>query len=82
VSPADSATLSLLDPAQGNCPNGHSCGHDETMGYRFCATCGYRGLALVCWDATERQIRQSEASGADAAVVDWARSFLAERAPS
>jgi hypothetical protein len=79
MSPADLATLSLLDPDQGVCPNGHRCVLAEVAGRRACATCGYRGIALICFEITADHIDGAEAAGADAFVVASARSFIADR---
>jgi hypothetical protein len=81
MSPADLAMLSLLDPDQGVCPNGHSCRQDEVLGYRTCSSCGYRGLALICWEVTAREINAADRAGAAPQVVDAARTFLAGRNP-
>jgi hypothetical protein len=79
MSPADLATLSLLDPDQGVCPNGHPCALDHMVGRRACRSCGYRGLALICWDITSDHIDQAERAGADPILVNSGRSFLADR---
>ena len=79
LSDGDLATLSLLDPDQGVCPNGHSCRLDDRIGYRRCATCEYRGLALICWEINGKEIATAERAGAAQPVVAWARAFLAER---
>jgi hypothetical protein len=78
-SDGDLATLSLLDPDQGVCPNGHSCRLDDRIGYRRCATCDYRGFALICWDVTFEAIMSAERAGAAMDLVAWARLFLANR---
>lgn len=79
MSPSDLATLSLLDPEQGSCPDGHPCRGDATIGWRQCASCGYVGLALICWDVTPDAIAAAARAGAASAVVAWARAFLADR---
>jgi hypothetical protein len=79
MSPADLATLSLLDPDQGVCPDGHQCVLDDTAGRRACATCSYRGIVLICFEITAGHIASAEAAGADACVVASARSFIADR---
>ena len=80
MSPADLATLSLLEPDQGVCPNGHPCRLDEVeIGYRRCSTGEYVGSALACWDVTPDAIEAARRSGADAAVTAWAEAFLADR---
>jgi hypothetical protein len=79
MSPADLATLSLLDPDQGVCPNGHRCGFGPEAGRRACATCGFHGIALICWEITTDHIDRAETAGADAFVVASARSFIADR---
>ena len=73
---SDLATLSLLDPDQGVCPSGHACRLDGRVGDRRCATCDYRGLALICWDIRADQIEDAYQRGADPRVVVWARSFV------
>jgi len=73
------ATLSLLDPDQGVCPNGHACLLDDLVGYRRCAVCDYRGLALICWDVTIEAIKIAERAGAATEVATWARSFVETR---
>jgi hypothetical protein len=79
MSPADLATLSLLDPDQGVCPNGHPCALDQLVGRRACGSCGYAGTALICWEITSDHIDLAERAGADPIVVDSGRSFLAAR---
>jgi hypothetical protein len=81
MSPADLATLSLLDPDQGVCPEGHPCALDRTVGSRTCRNCGYRGLALICWEITSEHIDQAERAGADPVVVNFGRSFMADQDP-
>jgi hypothetical protein len=76
MSPADLATLSLLDPDQGVCPNGHRCLLGPIVGRRACRTCGYRGIALICWEITADHIDAADRAGADALVVSWARSLV------
>jgi hypothetical protein len=69
----DLATLSLLDPEQGVCPNGHPCRLDPSaVGRRRCEAGEYTGLALICWDVTEEAIASAAAAGADGMVVEWA----------
>jgi hypothetical protein len=80
-SASDLATLSLLDSEQGVCPGGHACRLDGRVGDRRCATCDYRGLALICWDVTPDVIDGAERGGADPRVVEWARAFVADRWP-
>ena len=79
LSQGDLATLSLLDPEQGVCPDGHRCRLDREPGLRNCETCDYRGLALLCWDVKPAEIDSAEQSGARSSVIAWARSFVAER---
>lgn len=79
MSAGDLATLSLLDPDQGACPEGHRCQFDAVPGFRTCATCDYRGLALICWDITSYAIDEAERAGATRDVVSWARDFIGER---
>lgn len=79
LSRGDLATLSLLDPDQGVCPNGHRCRLDATVGYRRCGTCDYQGLALICWNLTPEVVDAATRSEANMVVLEWARSFLAER---
>jgi hypothetical protein len=74
--PADLATLSLLDPDQGVCPNGHSCVLDRMVGRRACRTCGYRGIALICWEIIADHIDAAARAGADPLVVRSARSLV------
>lgn len=76
LSPGDLATLSLLDPHQGVCPNGHRCRLDREPGFRSCVTCDYRGMALICWKITDEDIERARANHADGMVVEWARSFI------
>ncbi|HZC32013.1 MAG TPA: hypothetical protein VE640_01855 [Candidatus Bathyarchaeia archaeon] len=78
MSPADLATLSLLDADQGVCPSGHVCRSIEFAGYRSCLSCGYRGPALICWDITVEEIDSAERAGAAPMAIEWARIFLAE----
>ena len=78
MSPADLATVSLLDPDQGVCPNGHRCLLGPIV-RRACRTCGYRGIALICWDITTDHIDAAERAGADSVVVSSGRSFVADR---
>jgi hypothetical protein len=79
MSPADLATLSLLDPDQGECPNGHPCALDHMVGRRVCGSCGYRGIALICWEITSDHINRAERAGADPLVVSSGRSFVADQ---
>jgi hypothetical protein len=79
MSPADLATLSLLGPDQGVCPEGHRCRMAEPVGRRECLAGDYVGHALVCWNVTTAAIDASERLGADPLVVRWARSSLADR---
>jgi hypothetical protein len=79
LSDGDLATLSLLDPDQGTCPNGHACRLDDRVGYRRCGTCDFRGLALICWGVTFEAIKSAERAGAATDLVAWARLFLANR---
>jgi hypothetical protein len=79
ISTADRATLSLLDPDQAVCPNGHPCRLDQRVGYRRCGMCDYRGLALVCWEITESELGRAIRRGADPTVAAWAQSFLRDR---
>ena len=76
------ATLSLLDTDQGVCPDGHRRVQDPEIGYRACATCSYRGLALICWEVTSDEIEIAELMSADIRVVAWARSFVADLRPT
>jgi hypothetical protein len=78
MSPSDLATLSLLDPEQGVCPEGHPCRLAETLGRRTCGTCDYEGPALICWDVTQVAIDAAERAGAASAVIEWARDFVIE----
>jgi hypothetical protein len=78
-SEADLATLSLLDPDQGVCPEGHECRLDDVVGYRRCTTCTYRGRGLICWEITSTAIDAAERGGAAEAATAWARSFVADR---
>jgi hypothetical protein len=75
------ATLSLLDTDQGVCPDGHRCVQDPEIGYRACATCSYRGLALICWEATPDEIEIAAEHGADSTVIEWAHAFVRDRWP-
>jgi hypothetical protein len=75
MSPSDLATLSLLDPDQGVCFDGHACRLSEPVGDRVCENGEYRGLALICWKVTTEHIDAAEAAGADKQVIAWARSF-------
>jgi hypothetical protein len=79
MSPADLATLSLPDPDQGVCPNGHPCELDRVVGRRTCRTRGYRGLALICWETTANHIDLAARAGADPILISSARLFLADR---
>jgi hypothetical protein len=79
MTPADLATLSLLDPDQGVCPNGHPSRLSEVAGERICAGGEYRGLALICWEITSDAIERAERGGADPIIVAWGRTFLAEK---
>ena len=79
MTPSDLATMSLLDPEQGVCPAGHPCRFGEAVGRRRCRSCGYVGLALICWDITPEAIDAAERAGAAPDIVAWARAFLADR---
>lgn len=76
---AELATLGLLDPDQGVCPDGHRCSSSSRIGYRECRAGEYAGLALVCWSVTEAAIDAAELLGADSTVVTWARSLIDDR---
>jgi hypothetical protein len=79
LSSSDLATLSLLDPEQGVCPNGHRCRFGQVVGHQFCKTCGYEGMALICWNITFEKIDRAAQAGSDAAVVSWGRAFVIDR---
>jgi hypothetical protein len=79
MSPADLATLSLLDPDQGVCPSGHPCQLSDAIGERDCSHGEYRGSALICWEITSDAINAAEHAGAAAGVIEWARAVLADR---
>jgi hypothetical protein len=80
MTPADLATLSLLDPEQGVCPSGHPCVFDgDWIGRRRCSNGEYVGLALICWEITLAAIEQARGLRADPVVIEWAQWFLAER---
>jgi hypothetical protein len=79
MSPADLATLFLLDPDQGVCPNGHPCVLAGPVGRRACTTYGFHGIALICWEITADHIERAERAGADALVVESGRLFLIDR---
>lgn len=79
LSQGDLATLSLLDPHQGVCPNGHRCRLDREPGYRMCEVCDYRGWALICWEITPAAINAAERAGALPSAIEWARCFLTEK---
>jgi hypothetical protein len=78
--PSQVATLALLDPDQGVCPEGHRCALARTSGRRACSVCSYVGMALICWGVTYEQLDLAERAGADPLVVSFGRSFLADRA--
>jgi hypothetical protein len=75
MSPSDLATLSLLDPDQGVCPEGHACRLSEPVGDRVCENGEYRGLALICWEVTAEAIDAAQGAAANRQVIAWARSF-------
>lgn len=79
MTPAELATLGLLDPDQGVCPDGHRCARDHTAGRRACRDCDYVGIALICWEITSDQLDLAERAGADPLVISSGRSFLADR---
>jgi hypothetical protein len=79
MSPADLATLSLLDPEQGVCPNGHQCVMAQPVGRRECLAGEYVGHALVCRNVTTAAIDGVEALGGDPIVIAWARSYLLDQ---
>lgn len=79
LSAGDLATLSLLDPEQGVCPDAHRCRLDREPGFRACDTCDYRGLALICWELTPGALAIASQTGADPSVVSWADAFLDDR---
>lgn len=78
LSQGDLATLSLLDPHQGVCPNGHGCRLDPEPGFRKCDVCDYRGWALICWEITSAMIEEARRLGAKERVCAWAESFRQE----
>ena len=69
MSPADLATLSLLDPEQGVCPQGHACRLDDRLGDRRCELCDYSGPALICRNITTADIEQASMAGAKGDVI-------------
>ena len=73
------ATLGLLDPDQGVCPNGHRCALSREIGYRECGEREFTGHALICWGVTDTAIDAADRGGADPMVVGWARSFIGDR---
>jgi hypothetical protein len=79
MSSADLATLSLLDPDQGVCPNGHPCRLNNRVGERRCSQGEYHGNALICWEITSDGIDGAERGGADGRIVERARAFLSDR---
>jgi hypothetical protein len=79
MSPADLATLSLLDPDQGVCPNGHPCRLSDPIGNRVCENGEYRGPGLICWEITAAAIDAAERRGTSRNVIHWARAFLEDR---
>lgn len=80
MTPADLATLSLLDPDQGVCPAGHPCVLDDrAIGRRRCGNGAYVGLALICWHVTVEAIDQAAMAGANPRIVDWTRAFVEDR---
>jgi hypothetical protein len=79
MSPSDLATLSLLDPDQGVCPDGHPCRLSDPIGDRVCENGEYRGLPLICWEITVDAIESAELQGAPKMIVAWARATLADR---
>jgi hypothetical protein len=80
MSPADLATLSLLDPDQGVCPNGHPCRLSDDAGKRQCSNGEYQGRALICWSITPDEIDAAARAGANPRIIEWARSFLSDLA--
>ena len=78
MTPQDLATLSLLDPDQGVCPEGHPCRLAEELGWRTCAAGEYTGRALICWDVTAAAIETAQRGAAATDVVAAARAFLSE----
>lgn len=78
MTPAKMATLALLDPDQGVCPDGHRCALGDLPGRRECRGGEYNGLALICLNVTTGAIDSAQRLGADPLVVAWARSFLLE----
>jgi hypothetical protein len=79
MSPSDPLTLSLLDPDQGVCPDGHPCRLSDAIGERVCDHGEYRALALICWEITPHGIDAADRAGAQPEVVAWARLFIEER---
>jgi hypothetical protein len=79
MSPADLATLSLLDTDQGVCPNGHTCGLSDDVAERKCSNGEYQGRALICWEITAAAIDAAERRGTSRILVQWARAFLEDR---
>lgn len=79
MTPAQVATLALLDPDQGVCPEGHPCSHGNQLGRRECLADEYVGLALICWNVTPAAIDTAERLDADPFIVAWARSFIRDR---
>ena len=79
MTPSQAATLALLDPDQGVCPEGHRCVLSDQLGRRECRAGEFVGLALVCLDVTTTAIDTAEWLGADPLIVAWARSFVRDR---
>jgi hypothetical protein len=79
MSPADLATLALLDPDQGVCPEGHPCRLSNEVDVRECSGGEYRGLSLICWEITSDEIDVAIEQGANGAMTAWAYAFVADR---
>jgi hypothetical protein len=79
MTPAQVATLALLDPDQGVCPEGHPCSLGDVLGDRECRAGEYVGLALICWSVTPAAVDTAERLDADPRIVAWAHSFVRDR---
>jgi hypothetical protein len=83
------ATLLLIDSAdQGVCPSGHTCFLTSTGGTsatfrRACVAGEYTdALPLLAEGVTLLDVTYAERLGAEPVIVEWARSFIADREPT
>jgi hypothetical protein len=80
----------LLDDDQGICDEGHPCRLVQNLWLRrLLRACDvphpdnegrpYTGMPLIRWGVDEAEVSAAEAAGVDPNLIEWARSWLADR---